>query len=49
MALMGMLQKGDSRDYLRYTDDALELRKWIRQFLDAVKTTLFLTVFHNTL
>ena len=24
---MGMLQKGDSRDYLRYTDDALELRK----------------------
>ncbi len=46
---MGMLQKGDSRDYLRYIDEALELRKWIRQFVDAVKTTLFLTVFHNTL
>lgn len=48
MALMDMLQKGDSRDYLRYTDEALELLKWIRQFVDAVKTTSFLTVFHNT-
>ena len=48
MALMDMLKKGDSRDYLRYTDEALELLKWIRQFVDAVKTTSFLTVFHNT-
>jgi CRISPR-associated protein Cmr5 len=34
---MEMLQKGDSRDYLRYTDEALELLKWIRQFVDAVE------------
>lgn len=33
---MEMLQKGESRDYLRYTDEALELLKWIRQFVDAV-------------
>lgn len=36
MSFMVMLQKGDSRDYLRYTDEALELLKWIRQFVDAV-------------
>lgn len=36
MAFMQMLQKGESRDYLRYTDEALELLKWIRQFVDAV-------------
>lgn len=35
---MEMLQKGDSTDYLRYTDEALELLKWIRQFVDAVET-----------
>jgi CRISPR-associated protein Cmr5 len=33
---MEMLQKSESRDYLRYTDEALELLKWIRQFVDAV-------------
>ena len=33
---MEMLQRGESRDYLRYTDEALELLKWIRQFVDAV-------------
>mgnify|MGYP000122275453 CR=1 FL=1 len=31
-----VLQKVDSREYLRYTDEALELLKWIRQFVDAV-------------
>jgi len=36
---MEMLQKGESRDYLRYTDEALELLKWIRQFVDAVETS----------
>ena len=30
------LQKSTSHDYLRYTDEALELLKWIRQFVDAV-------------
>lgn len=34
---MEMLQKGESRDYLRYTDESLELLKWIRQFVDAVE------------
>lgn len=38
MSFMAMLQKGDSRDYLRYTDEALELLKWLRQFVDAVKS-----------
>lgn len=33
---MGSLQQCESRDYLRYTDEALELLKWIRQFVDAV-------------
>ena len=33
---MEMLQRGESRDYLRHTDEALELLKWIRQFVDAV-------------
>lgn len=34
---MEMLQTGESRDYLRYTDESLELLKWIRQFVDAVE------------
>ncbi len=38
MGFMVMLQKCESRDYLRYTDEALELLKWLRQFVDAVKT-----------
>lgn len=33
---MKMLQGCESRDYLRYTDEALEQLKWIRQFVDAV-------------
>ncbi len=33
---MQVLQKAESRDYLRATDEALELLKWIRQFVDAV-------------
>lgn len=33
---MQALQKCESRDYLRATDEALELLKWIRQFVDAV-------------
>lgn len=37
-AFMVHLQKSESRDYLRYTDEALELLKWIRQFVDAVET-----------
>lgn len=35
---MEMLQQCESREYLRYTDEALELLKWIRQFVDAVET-----------
>lgn len=35
---MEMLQKADSRNYLRHTDEALELLKWVRQFVDAVET-----------
>jgi CRISPR-associated protein Cmr5 len=38
MSFMAMLQKSESRDYLRYTDEALELLKWLRQFVDAVKS-----------
>lgn len=34
--LMSSLQQGTSEKYLRYTDEALELLKWIRQFVDAV-------------
>lgn len=34
---MEVLQKCESREYLRYTDEALELLKWIRQFVDAVE------------
>ena len=34
---MEMLQKSASHEYLRYTDEALELLKWIRQFVDAVE------------
>ena len=33
---MELLLKGESREYLRYTDEALQLLKWIRQFVDAV-------------
>jgi CRISPR-associated protein Cmr5 len=33
---MQKLQKESSQNYLRYTDEALELLKWIRQFVDAV-------------
>ncbi len=38
VSFMVMLQQGESRDYLRYTDEALELLKWLRQFVDAVET-----------
>lgn len=34
---MEALQGSQSREYLRYTDEALELLKWIRQFVDAVE------------
>ena len=34
---MESLQNSESRDYLRTTDEALELLKWIRQFVDAVE------------
>jgi hypothetical protein len=30
------LQQVDSPTYLRATDEALEILKWIRQFVDAV-------------
>ena len=33
---MEMLQHREPRDYLRHTDEALELLKWIRQFVYAV-------------
>lgn len=36
-SFMGILQRCESRDYLRYTDEALELLKWIRQFVGAVE------------
>ena len=36
-AFMVYLQKSESNDYLRYTDEAVELLKWIRQFVDAVE------------
>lgn len=32
---MRHLQSRDSQTYLRYTDEALELLKWVRQFVDA--------------
>jgi CRISPR-associated protein Cmr5 len=35
-AYMQALQRAESRDYLRSTDEALALLKWIRQFVDAV-------------
>ena len=34
---MEALQKGTSHDYMRNTDEAIELLKWIRQFVDAVE------------
>lgn len=33
---MVALQQAPSHDYLRNTDEALEILKWIRQFVDAV-------------
>lgn len=33
---MRHLQRQNSHTYLRYTDEALEILKWIRQFVDAV-------------
>jgi CRISPR-associated protein Cmr5 len=33
---MQKLQGVRAQDYLRYTDESLELLKWIRQFVDAV-------------
>ena len=33
-----VLQKCETPDYFRYTDEALEILKWIRQFVDAVDT-----------
>ncbi len=36
---MNRLLRGESREYLRYTDEALQLLKWIRQFVDAVEVT----------
>ncbi|MCU0836318.1 MAG: type III-B CRISPR module-associated protein Cmr5 [Chromatiaceae bacterium] len=33
---MRSLHQGSSQDYLRATDEALEILKWIRQFVDAV-------------
>ena len=36
LGFMQALQKCDSKDYLRATDEALELLKWLRQFVDAV-------------
>ena len=34
---MVVMQKAESQDYLRHTDEALEILKWIRQFVDAVE------------
>ncbi|MGS0754025.1 type III-B CRISPR module-associated protein Cmr5 [Roseateles sp. GG27B] len=34
---MEKLQKVESHEYLRYTNEALELLTWIRQFVDAVE------------
>jgi len=33
---MRYLQDCDSQTYMRFTDEALEILKWIRQFVDAV-------------
>ena len=35
--LMDLLQKMPSSEYLGYTDESLEILKWIRQFVDAVE------------
>jgi CRISPR-associated protein Cmr5 len=35
-ALMNTLQEYPSADYLRATDETLEILKWLRQFVDAV-------------
>jgi CRISPR-associated protein Cmr5 len=35
---MAAMQQANSRDYLRNTDEALEILKWIRQFVDAVES-----------
>ena len=34
---MEALQKSESSEYLRYTNEAMELLKWILQFVDAVE------------
>lgn len=34
---MQTLLNGSSHEYMRYTDEALELLKWIRQFVDAIQ------------
>lgn len=36
VSFMKVLQSQTSSDYMRSTDEALELLKWIRQFVDAV-------------
>lgn len=36
-ACMVALQAQSGREYLRHTDEALEMLKWIRQFVDAVE------------
>lgn len=36
VAFMGGLYETDSQTYRRATDEALEILKWIRQFVDAV-------------
>ena len=36
--MVHLQQKCTSQDYLRMTDEALELLKWLRQFVDAVET-----------
>lgn len=35
---MEILQRSESHEYLRYSDEALELLKWMRQFVDAVES-----------
>lgn len=37
--LMKQLQSADTATYLHATDEALEILKWIRQFVDAVNRT----------
>ena len=37
--LMEALQKADSREYMRYTEESLAMLRWLRQFADAVRKT----------